>query len=898
MHITRIELENIKSHVDAAFDFERGTTAITGENGAGKTTLIEAIAWTLFDLLDYKKEDFARRGTKRGSVRVTFESGLDERLYTVYRDTATGYNVYDPALKMRIADKKEEVCRFLWQHLGVEPGTDLDSLFRRAIGVPQGTFTAIFLETPAERKRAFDKLLKVEEYRRGAEELLKTSRFIDQQTALVRERIARAEGEIARIDAVEEEHKLVVSELGQIKAELDRTVAAVKEKDVEVQSLDKAESTLNEARAAFESSRNEQSKVALMYAQRQAELEQARSAAERVAEVKEDFEKHTAANLRLKELERERTQREKLRESLSKTEAALAAVRSDQKYSNEALENVLKAHSAVEALRPKALDEEKLEKQLSVLREQAAESRAIANQITALDEKITRLRASYRSNKDQLAEAIQKASSATGRELLEKRDEEIIRELASLHAALERDERFQQEIKGGLCPILSQKCLNLKAGETLEAFVTSQFTELRTRIAFLETEHGQVSVELRTSREAEKFLEQLATLQAREREIADEGKRLNEERAALQAQLDTRPGIASELAAAESSLRSLDNPRAKMHLLEAEVRREGEMRQRLTAIESNLERLESDRQILVEQLETYKDFDVQWTEQTRVRDATLEAHRIHLINEGPAALVSEREREVETARQQVVEIEKRLADLETQLRTAETGYDRGRHMAERTALVALQKQEAELTARHEAIGRRANELTVELERLSEIKKTIASEFDEKERLEKMSELTHFIRDTLKEAAPLVARNYVYHVSLEANQMFREITGNAEHTLKWVEDYGIALEEDGHERPFVSMSGGEQMAAALSVRLALLKQLTDIRIAFFDEPTSNMDAERRENLAMQLSQITHFEQLFVISHDDTFEGYVDNVVKVERGEPGEESALGAQATLIG
>jgi exonuclease SbcC len=162
----------------------------------------------------------------------------------------------------------------------------------------------------------------------------------------------------------------------------------------------------------------------------------------------------------------------------------------------------------------------------------------------------------------------------------------------------------------------------------------------------------------------------------------------------------------------------------------------------------------------------------------------------------------------------------------------------------------------------------------------------------------MAELMTFIRDTLKEAAPLVARNYVYHVSLEANQMFREITGNAEHTLKWAEDYGIMLEEDGYERPFISMSGGEQMAAALSVRLALLKQLTDIRIAFFDEPTSNMDAERRENLAMQLSQIKHFEQLFVISHDDTFEGYVDNVVKVERGEPGEEGAMGAQASLIG
>src|ERR1043166_2375612 len=93
MHISKIALENIKSHVSSTFEFSRGTTAITGENGAGKTTIIEAIAWALFDLLEYKKEDFVRRGEKKGSVRVTFESGLDEREYEIYRDSGSGYNV-------------------------------------------------------------------------------------------------------------------------------------------------------------------------------------------------------------------------------------------------------------------------------------------------------------------------------------------------------------------------------------------------------------------------------------------------------------------------------------------------------------------------------------------------------------------------------------------------------------------------------------------------------------------------------------------------------------------------------------------------------------------------------------------------------------------------------------
>src|SRR5918998_2333898 len=109
MHVTRVELENIKSHAHSVYTFARGTTAITGENGAGKTTILEAIAWALFDTLEYSKEDFLRRGAKKGSVRVTFVSDLDERPYTVYRDTAQGYYVFDNGLNMRIAEKKKDV---------------------------------------------------------------------------------------------------------------------------------------------------------------------------------------------------------------------------------------------------------------------------------------------------------------------------------------------------------------------------------------------------------------------------------------------------------------------------------------------------------------------------------------------------------------------------------------------------------------------------------------------------------------------------------------------------------------------------------------------------------------------------------------------------------------------
>ena len=78
----------------------------------------------------------------------------------------------------------------------------------------------------------------------------------------------------------------------------------------------------------------------------------------------------------------------------------------------------------------------------------------------------------------------------------------------------------------------------------------------------------------------------------------------------------------------------------------------------------------------------------------------------------------------------------------------------------------------------------------------------------------------------------------------------------------------------------ALVAASQMAAALAVRLALLKELSEMRTAFFDEPTTNMDEDRRRNLAQQIGRIKDFDQLFVISHDDAFEGFTDRIVYLQ------------------
>lgn len=879
MHISKVELENFKSHADATFEFGRGTTSITGENGAGKTSIIEAVAWTIFDTLDYKKEDVVRRGSKKASARVTFESGLDERDYTVYRDTGNGYYVYDPRLKTRIADKKEEVTRFLWQHLGIEAGTDLELLFRHAIGVPQGTFTAIFLVPAAERKRTFDGLLKVEEYRRSSDELLKTARFVEQQIAESNVRIARAEGEIGRIGAVEREMASVAAGVKELSEQVKELNGKAAEVESSVARLDEIETRLNVLKTAAERARTETAKAELVMKHRESDLHRSSEAAERVASVRADAELHQNTLGRLKELERERSERQKLRDELARTEAALNAVSTERGHLQQELERLHRAKADIESLRKLADEQDTLESGLPAKRRELARAEEAAAHMQRVEERLAALRETYRSAADDLANAREKAVAAADLVTLQTRDAEIVRELAAATTALERDELFQKEISNGLCPIISAKCLNLNEGETLENFVSNQFTEQRTRIELLRSEHITITDALKLAREAALVGARASVLEKRLKEIGDEGTRLRSEKEKLEADSLGLGDAREAVRRIEEELRRLDNPKAKISLLEKDAARDGDVREKLALSEKNLERLQSDRQITIEKLESYKDLDALFVEASGIHERTAEPYRAFIANEQAAALVDDHRAAYDAAQTAHSAVSRDAAAADEKAKEAGADYDRELHNAQRAALLDLQRRQAEANARFEAAARRHAELTEESERLNEIRRSMQDEFRERERLQSVAETTDFIRSTLREAAPLVARNYVHHVSLEANQMFREILGDAESTLKWTDDYGIVLEHGGHDRPFQSLSGGEQMAAALAVRLALLKQLSDIHIAFFDEPTANMDAERRENLAQQIANISHFDQLFVISHDDTFEGYMDYEVSV-------------------
>ncbi len=892
MHIKRIQLTKIKSHRNATFEFERGTTAITGTNGAGKTTIIEAIAWTLFGFLDYKKDDFVSRGEKKGEVRLTVETS-DQKIYIIYRDTGSGYYVFDPAINAKIAEKGEEVTDFLRRILQVEAGTDLKELFQTAIGVPQGTFTADFLLSRELRKKKFDKLLKVEEYRNSAEKLKTTVKHIESKRLEVWEKIVRGETQLESFDqivlnqTVLEKRKLSLNkELTVLRKQLETSKKALLEFDELKKKVDESLQIVGKFEMQFANATRRKN-------EREQQVIESKNAAAKQKEVESDYNLFQSATENLKRLQAEQTKFTALQSEIQKVESEIRTKNVELKNLRENLEKSVSAKNKIATLATQIKQYIDLTNQAKVTQTELTIAKDAKKQLDNLQNDLAKLREEFKNSKTKIdnLEAqkveIQTKISAlnvaeTNVATIDAKRTEVVNLLANLKAQVEKDKQFEREVQNGLCPILSQKCLNLGEDENLSTYFKGSFASNTNQINDLSAKQILLEKALLFAREIETIETKLENEKKLHEQTTENGKRLNSEAARYKELSENLPKIENENLGLEKQMNLLGNPLGYEKLLNEEAKQEPYWKAKINEIETQITKFTAEKSSFENDLKQFANLaDELKKSQTEV-EKTQSAQKVFLESQGLANLLKQREsdlaesdKEVENLAKEIEKSKKTNADL-----TAK--YKQENHLDEQTNFDSLRRNEAVLETELKQVSQSIEAFAAEIVRLGEIRIKLSLEKSEESRLKKVGEATTFISDTLKKAAPEVAKMLLARISQEANLFFREITGNAERTLSWKEDYEVSLEEYGHERPFATLSGGEQMAAALSVRLAILQELSDIRFAFFDEPTVNMDAERREKLALAIhgiSQKLKFSQIFVISHDDTFESHTDYVISV-------------------
>lgn len=187
--------------------------------------------------------------------------------------------------------------------------------------------------------------------------------------------------------------------------------------------------------------------------------------------------------------------------------------------------------------------------------------------------------------------------------------------------------------------------------------------------------------------------------------------------------------------------------------------------------------------------------------------------------------------------------------------------------------------------------RTAERLEAEIAHLDRIQGEIESRRADITSYEEKEKLVKFLRNQVfKNVSAQLSERFREEISLRADRIYRTIAESDEE-LYWGDNYQIILKDmqggTMRERSDDQLSGGQMMSAVVALRLALL-QTIGARVAFFDEPTSNLDAARRENLAHAFraidvgrEEVTEhwYDQLFLVSHDVAFTEITDKVIEL-------------------
>ncbi len=1014
MIITQITLDNIKSHHHTSVRLGVGTTAIRGHNGAGKSTIVEAIGFALFDWLPYSPVSrFVREGERSGKVVVTFISSIDGRPYEVERRVGGAWFVTDPETNVKLADGRDDVIACLRQHAGLESTLTLEDLFVNAIAVPQGTFTADFSQTAANRKRKFDALLQVEDYRRAAEQLRDTERYLKDEIARLKEAVAGMAAQTAGLDSWRAEHGTLGTRMTAIASAI---AAASAEQSAVQREREAALATQSEIQRLGQEAERARGQWQTAVAQAQG----ARDDAARTARARElcaqhaaDHERFVAAERALTEARGHQQTADALRLAIARDEesvasneahilsldaervaAASAAAERDrltplverqaqlegrQQAAAEASRRLAtlatdSAHAArdqaeeeqrltasqeeiahIEALAPLAAllperraREQEIAARLATLAERRKHQAKLREQLARLDARVAIAATAVAEATQRVAATRDLAAEASTLAHHERDLAGLDAAIAALRAAIERDESAMHSSQGGMCPFLKEPCQNMRQRgmtnleEYFSAAVARQTDQLyaahsereaiQAEVARLrgvassfallaDREREQAAAEERhrsSAQEADLVRGDLAAIASDDTDEAElkrqhaEAKRVWEEssqadrqrvklptligqrdqsaariadlttRAAQRAtEIEAARAIAAEAEAIAADLATLDDPRRRSAECDALARGEANIIQQIAAQQHALSQTRERLAECRRQLAPFADLAARIASLTTVRAATAAAHETFLRNEAEAQRDPGARERAATLAQAATTAELAFLAAQSALDAKAATFDEARLATLQQRLDALTATIADSNARLEqsTTARAALEVQIaEGERQLDVLRVAERERDERE--ETLS-LLSYCRETIKEAGPFVMRALLGAISAAANRIYGDIMGDRSATLAWQDDYDIIVRHGANERKFAQLSGGEQMSAALAVRLALLRTLTNSSLVLLDEPTQNMDADRRANLAEQIRRVRDFEQVIVISHDDTFEEGLDAVVHVSK-----------------
>ncbi|MBM3904826.1 MAG: SMC family ATPase, partial [Thaumarchaeota archaeon] len=226
------------------------------------------------------------------------------------------------------------------------------------------------------------------------------------------------------------------------------------------------------------------------------------------------------------------------------------------------------------------------------------------------------------------------------------------------------------------------------------------------------------------------------------------------------------------------------------------------------------------------------------------------------------------------------------------------GFDQAEFARLKSSLESAKKELSALDQEYGAVTQKIAQAT---SRVSQINSILAELIHVKNYIARLEEIQDNIYNRDGPVATSLRSWALSTISAKASE-YLEMLNTKIHRITLTEktrDISITCYSKNTVIDIDSLSGGEQVSVALSLRLGMAHLLgsSNLNFVILDEPTTHLDSERRRSLVRVLSQLTDVAnanpiQFIIITHDaEIFEdSSVEKIYRFESSENGTQVAL--------
>ena len=905
--IKRITLQNITTHENTQLALPgSGSLALVGPNGAGKSSIVEAVYAALtLKTLRGRDYDLVTRGRRSGVIKLLMEADGDLLEAIVRYEVSDRRKSKSVALKRNgrlVASTIQDYTAKMAEILGIRNirSRDYEDLVRSTTIVPQGGLRSIAekMSSPGEFKKLIEAAIGLPDYRKALEQLNRITityrdplyaypmpristkdlkrmaqsqryRGLNKILEELREKIAseRERLEKSRIMA-----EALEKELATVKNQINAIQEEIREREKKAAHLEARAKELRRKRGELEELRRE-------YRELSGRLEEALQAKKRLEELRDLIRLQDSINQYYRLL----AEKARLEARLGEIKAILE----DARTVEETLESAREYERLNEKLRELIDKQLELSKRKSSIEERKRQIEDLASRIQALIRQASRkLGVEAPSGIEAGLEAVKRAYEGLESRLEDarKRLEGLLREEAIAKSKIEEAGKALEAVLKATeprCPVCGRPLDEERKSKVIGELKDRLYRE-EARLEELRGFSRKLSMEVERLEELARSVERILRLAeglARELDtglyakLVDELEEVSKELASVRREIEGGRRRLKELEESwrryHSALERLSKRGVDPMGVEALRLEYAELGRRLEELEETLSGLE--REILAttgsaSMAEAKRLVGMAVEEFSRLSSL---AGQVDVLRER-IGRVREKIRELEGEVEGIGELERELEGIERELEELRRRRD---ELEERRDNVV--NEMARANREIEDASREIERLKGEVESWSEVKKRVVTAMvagailmDVQERLLENARLS--IEGSMSEILEKFGLEY-HAVDIRDTEKGFEVS---------------ALSRRGSQpMPVSALSGGEQSALALAYVMALQRTLA-LRVGFLilDEPTSELDMERRETLMELIGRVSSegvAEQLIVVTHNEDVIDKVDQVCRVSR-----------------